>query len=350
MRSTVTDTLRTGTPLLLAAALVFAVPAASAMTPRAHPAKKITEVKPGVTTGGVRYRTTSSVQLTATIQPNGVQTTYNFEWGTASTNFTHHTTVTAVGNQITKIGVGQTITGLSPGVVYYYRAVAYAEGKKYNGATRNFALKGTALHFTVPKLINVPAGSPLNYSGTLGGLEAAGMTVALETTSYPYGEFTQLGETITTDSTGHFTFHIGDLAVNTELRVVTNGLKPTYSADTLARATARVWIRGRHDRASGLTRIYGHVSPAVNGSEIEIQQQKVLHSGRRAGKTVWVTDFRTRAKPDGKLSRYSTVVRINHTARYRAYARLAPGRISPGRSAWQRFVAAPRHHHHHRHH
>ncbi len=245
------------TTMPLAAALVFA--ALAAIAPSAG-ARKAIEPKPSCSTGGVRYLEASSAQLTAVVQPNGVQTSYAFQWGTSSSALSRETNVTSVGNQIAKINVGQTITGLTPGAVYYYRVVAFAQGKTYDGKIRNFSAKGSELHFTIAKRIEVAVGRSFTYSGTLAGTGSAGATVVLQATGYPYAEVpSQLGNSATTSSTGHFSFAVDDVKRNTELRVEVLSKRPIYSTFTVVHATVHVTLRSR--TRSGLTRLYGNITP-----------------------------------------------------------------------------------------
>lgn len=328
------------------AAIGAAAPVALASTAgRAHAATKTVESKPVGITGGARILRGSEVELSATVEPNGVQTSYAFQWGTSSTSLTHQTTVTPVGNQITKVPVGQTITGLSGDTIYYYRVVVFAQGKDYDGSVRTFSLKGTELHFTVGKTISVPVGGSFTYSGVLGGLHSADQPVALQASRYPFHEApTQLGSTTTTDSSGHFSFHVSDVTVNTELRVEALVTKPLYSSTTSVHATVHVAF---HRRVRGrLTRLYGTASPAANGSLVEIQQQKLVRSGRRTGTYAWVSVYTTRARPAAGGSRFSLVERIAHAGHYRAYVKLAGGAVSSGASGSLYLHAAPRRKHH----
>ncbi|HUA10993.1 MAG TPA: hypothetical protein VMA83_03230 [Solirubrobacteraceae bacterium] len=333
--------------LLAPPAALFALAVLACLAPAAG-ARKASEPKPSCSTGGVRYLEASSAQLTGVVQPNGVPTSYYFAWGTSSAGLNRETNITPVGNQVTKISVGQTITGLTPGTVYYYRIVALAEKKTYDGQIRSFTAKGSELKFTIAKRISVPVGASFTYSGTLSGTGSAGATVELQETTYPYsGVPTELGATTTTSSTGHFAFPVHDVARNIELRVEVLTKRPIYSSFSVVHATVHVSLKTR--TRSGVTRAYGTVLPAVNSTEIEIQQEKTVRSGRRAGSVTWVTVAVAHAKPAAVGSRYSAVFRVPRTGRYRAYARITSGPYSAGESAWVHLTAAPRHtrHHHH---
>jgi hypothetical protein len=72
------------------------------------------------------FATETSVELEATINPSGSATTYRFEWG-ASVLYGHRVPVEFepfAGSGHESIRATATLTGLSPGSVYYYRVVA----------------------------------------------------------------------------------------------------------------------------------------------------------------------------------------------------------------------------------
>ena len=72
------------------------------------------------------FATETSVELEATINPSGSATTYRFEWGT-SILYGHKVPVEFepfAGSGHESIRATATLTGLSPGSVYYYRVVA----------------------------------------------------------------------------------------------------------------------------------------------------------------------------------------------------------------------------------
>lgn len=76
--------------------------------------------------------------LKAWIDPNGHSTTYQFEYGTKSGAYTKATPVESAGSETSGKYVTYTITGLTPGTWYYWRATASYSGGKVNGGELDF--------------------------------------------------------------------------------------------------------------------------------------------------------------------------------------------------------------------
>lgn len=78
---------------------------------------------PTATTGPVDGTTNSSAVLTGPINPNGADTTYQYQYGT-STNYGKTTLSTDAGAGTSDVGVAASVTGLTPGVTHHYRLIA----------------------------------------------------------------------------------------------------------------------------------------------------------------------------------------------------------------------------------
>ncbi|MBC8417953.1 MAG: hypothetical protein H8E10_05105 [Desulfobacterales bacterium] len=88
---------------------------------------------PTVTTGSVTSLTSTSAKLNGTLNPNGVSTTYYFEYGT-TTSYGTSTTSTSAGSGTSAISVNAAISGLIPDTTYNYRLVATnSDGTSYGG-------------------------------------------------------------------------------------------------------------------------------------------------------------------------------------------------------------------------
>lgn len=94
------------------------------------------ELPPTVVTGGASEMTTSSVRLAGSIDPNGFQTHYFFQYGNeGSYGYNSATWVagTAPGN------ISRTVTGLDSATFYHYRLVGYSVIGTAYGTDATFA-------------------------------------------------------------------------------------------------------------------------------------------------------------------------------------------------------------------
>jgi multidrug efflux pump subunit AcrA (membrane-fusion protein) len=78
---------------------------------------------PTVNTGAATALMTTSTSLNGTVNPNGVSTSYYFEYGT-STSYGSNTNTVSVGSGKSNINVSSSVGGLSPATTYIYRLVA----------------------------------------------------------------------------------------------------------------------------------------------------------------------------------------------------------------------------------
>jgi len=312
--------------LSLLAACAMTLPLASQAAPR--PPK--THPLPHVSTGGARYVLATSAQLTAVINPNGQETSYFFEWG-PTTAYGSRTPTEGVGGGTAKVKVGKAISGLQSGVTYHFRVVAlYGVGGVVNGRDHAFAAKGSALTFELPKIPQVVVGTPFVLSGTLRGLGGARHPVVLQASPYPYREaFTTIGAPGLTDAAGRFSFRVANLSTSTAFRVITLDTRPIYSPVVTVHAAVHVTLSVRSSGHTGLVRLYGTVSPAEVGAQVLFQLRKPIKPGKPTpseATTRFVSQFTTIVKKGGRaFSRFSIVVNVLHTGRYRAFVKLHPG-------------------------
>jgi hypothetical protein len=95
---------------------------------------------PNVTTGGATSITATSAVLNSLITANGLLTRTWFEWGT-TTSYGSRSTARSVGSGIDGVGTNALITGLSPGTLYHYRAVATNTLGAVMGMDQTFATR-----------------------------------------------------------------------------------------------------------------------------------------------------------------------------------------------------------------
>jgi hypothetical protein len=308
----------------------------------------VTHTLPQVGTGGVARVHGTSVELTGHVDPNGSQTTYFFQYGPTIT-YGSQTPVAVVGSGVTPVKVGQTVARFLPG--YHYRIVATNHYGTVNGKDRVFTPKSTTkLHFLLPKhLAAVPYGGTFTLTGALSGIGAPHHEVVLQANPYPYQSgFTQLGVPVFTDSSGHFTLRAPKLLVSTEFRIATVDLKPLLSGVVAGHVAPRVVFRVHSSSRRGIVRMFGTVAPAEVGARVYLQVEKAR---KRAGALSEKAEERAEARGESTemryvsqantvvksatktLSRFSLIVTVRTTGRYRALVVPRRGALVSGTSS-----------------
>jgi YVTN family beta-propeller protein len=88
--------------------------------------------------------TTTSATLNGSVSPNGLSTAAWFEWGTDSTLTNRQsTTQQTIGAGTTNQPIVANLSGLSPGLTYYFRAVGSSSAGTARGAILSFSTGGT---------------------------------------------------------------------------------------------------------------------------------------------------------------------------------------------------------------
>jgi hypothetical protein len=283
---------------------------------------------PHPVTGGVRHVLSSSALLTATVPPN---TTYYFQYGPSPAYGSQTATATATvsaGSALTKVPVGQAVSGLLAGATYHYRVVALAAPNPPSfGRDRFFSTKGNRLKFVISKPAADVFGSPIILSGNLTGSGSTGHRIVLQSSPFPYLEpFTNLGIPGVTDGSGRFSFRIANLATSTQFRVITMDPLPVISPVVTVGVAVRVSFSVRSSSQTGLVRLYGTVTPAVKGAEVIFQVQKAVRPGKNEATNKYINQLKTVTKHGGRtFSRFSLVAKIRKSGRYRAFIRLKNG-------------------------
>jgi hypothetical protein len=323
---------------VLAAAALSASPAQAALG------------KPTVGTGQAQHVLISSALLTGIVNPNGIPTSYYFQWG-PSTAYGLQTPTVSVGAGTTRVKVGQAVVGLQRGVVYHFRIVAiYGQNQVAIGKDRSFVVTSTGLKFELAKAPTVVVGTPFVLRGTLTGPGAANHTVILQASPFPYLQpFTTIGLPGATDAFGRFAFRVAHLSKNTQFRVITTDPRPVYSRVLTVHAAVRVTLHVRSSGRPGLVRLYGTVTPAAVGAQVSFQLLKAVRPGRsqeseEESETAvrYVTLFRTVAKKATRgFSRFSLIVKVKRGGRYRALVKVRPGPVVSGASTQTVVLHAP---------
>ena len=111
---------------------------------------------PTATTGSATNITQSSATVNGTVNPNGADTSYYFQYGT-TTSYRTTTTQTAAGSGTGNVPVSGSLTGLASSTTYHYRLVAVSSGVITAGADRTFTT-------TTPPVVNTGGASDINRS------------------------------------------------------------------------------------------------------------------------------------------------------------------------------------------
>jgi hypothetical protein len=318
------------------ACLLLALAALAAWLPTAFAAQ---QGPPQVSTGGVSHIRGTSAELEGTVYPHGLATTYFFQYG-PTTAYGSTTPQVVLPAATSRIKVGQVTSGLQPG--YHYRIVGFnaaSNGLARVGKDRVFDSKSRKLKFSLPKSLEPIAyrqGFTLN--GKVTGNASAGVGVVLQETPYPFlGEFQTVSSPVTTNSSGGFSFRVPSLTTSADFRVITTGPRPQFSGTIKQAVTPIVVLRVRHSSAAGIVRLYGTISPSITGAHVLIQLSKPARAGnteKTSERTSrYVTQFSTVAvKATKSVSRFSVIVKVTHSGRYRAYVSLRNKPLQSGGS------------------
>jgi hypothetical protein len=337
-RSTVWRQLLVSASLLASTALALpAAPATAAQLKR----------KPHVSTGTVTHVRGNAALLGGVVNPHEFETTYYFQYG-PTIAYGHQTPTASAGNGKLNVKVGQTASPFLPG--YHYRLVATNSIGTSTGGDRTFtsSTPNSRPRVTLTKPTEpVAFGSSVVLTGTVTGPLAANHRVSLQASPFPYLEaFAAVGLPTVTNVFGRFTFHVPSLTTSTQFRVVTFDTLPMFSPQVTEHVAVRVTFKVRSAGRPGLVRLYGTVSPAQVGVRVSFQLEKAVRPGRteKTEETTrrFITQFSTVAKRATKTtSRFSSIVSIKHTGRYRVYVRVRTGANVSGNSKSIVIHAAP---------
>jgi hypothetical protein len=293
-------------PALLALLAVSAVGAQAA-----GPAK--------VNTNGAREVSYGSAVLTGSVNPNGSNTSYYFQYGVTRA-YGSQTAIADAGAGSKAVAVRLAISGLQPITVYHYRLVAV------NGAGATIGDDEKLLTTKVPLSLAILAspnpvtfGGPVTVQGALSGTGNADRTVVLQANPFPYTSgFQSVGNPGVTLANGEFKFVVLNQEQSTQFRVFSTPDKPVVSAVTTESVAVRVSSHVARTKRRGFARIFGTVTPAVIGAQVGMLRIAQGH-GILAGGTV--------VKPLNSISgQFSRVVRVSKGA-YRVLVKVAPGGV-----------------------
>ncbi len=292
----------------------------AAKTPKAGP--------PQALTGAATTLRGTSATLLGVVDPNGVATTYYFQYG-PTIAYGKVTPTASLAEGFDKIKVGKPVTGVSIG--YHYRLVATnADGASF-GKDRTISTKRrTATAFKLVKTTEPTVyGGTYVLSGTLTGAGNANSSVQLQSSPFPFLEpFAAVAIPSHTDAAGRFSFRVPDMVESTQFRVSTLDPRPVYSHIVTQNVAVRVTLKVRSSGTRGLVRLYGTVTPARPGARVDFQLFKQVRPGdspkAEERTTRYATQFSTLArKGTASEARFSMIATIHRGGSYRAYVDLS---------------------------
>ena len=272
-----------------------------------------------VNTAGAREVSYASAVLTGSVNPNGSNTSYYFQYGLTKA-YGSQTAIADAGAGSKAVPVRLAISGLQPLTVYHYRLVAVNSAGATIGDDEKLLTTKVPLSLAILASPNpVPFGGTVTVQGTLSGTGNANRAVVLQANPFPFtAGFQTVGNPGVTLPNGEFKFVVLNQEQSTQFRVFTTTNKPVISPVTTENVAVRVSSHVARTKRRGFARIYGTVTPAVIGAQVGVLR---IAQGRGilAGGTV--------VKPGNSISgKFSRVVRVSKGA-YRVLVKVAPGGV-----------------------
>jgi hypothetical protein len=287
-------------------------------------APSVAAARPAVTTGAAANVAQTTATVTGSVDPNGSAATYFFQYGPTRV-YGAQSAEASAGAGRAPVKVAADVAGLAPFTTYHYRTVARGSGGGLVlGHDRTFKTKRQPLGVTLAGSPNpVIAGGASTLAGALTGTGSGGRDVALQSNPFPYTQgFANAGNVLVTDAAGGFAFPVLSIPVNTQFRVLMPSKPEVVSPIVIVGAGVRVStrIRVRRFARSGIVRLSGSISPAVDGTQVLIQ--KFLHEQ-------WTSIGSTAARhASGGRSAYAKSLRQRRHGRFRVLVN-AQGAYSP---------------------
>ena len=250
------------------------VATSDAGTSTGNDASFTTSSAPSIETGDVASVTPTTATLKGTVLPNGLSTTWWFEYGT-STSYSSRTSSHSAGSGTKTTSQSIGIKSLKPGTTYHYRLVAQNSSGKSYGSDRSFATVGAPASATGAAQ-NVGADAAL----LTGSLDTHGRTT---TWWFQYGTSAGYGKSTSSKSAGSkagtqtVTSQLTGLQAGTtyHYRLVTKSDGGTaYGADaTFTTAGVTLTVVARQVIFGGRIKLSGVVPTHNAGEQIAIYAQ-----------------------------------------------------------------------------
>jgi len=126
-----------------------------------------TSAPPAVSTAPATGVSNSGATLNGSVNPNGEQTSYAFQWGPTG-GYGHETALTSAGSGSTTSSVSATLSNLSSGTTYHFRIIAMSPAGTSVGSDQTFTTGGTP---------PAPSTPPSASTGSAASLGASAATV-----------------------------------------------------------------------------------------------------------------------------------------------------------------------------
>jgi hypothetical protein len=310
---------------------------------------------PTATTGPALSLTSSSANLTGTVNPSGESTTFSFQFGT-TTGYGSQTNPQSAGSGSADQVVSATLTGLNAGTTYHYRLIATNNSGTTVGVDATFTTQGAP----PPSPPSPPTATTRSATsiGTTSATVRGGVNPRRATTTYyfefgltaAYGTQTAARSLSAGNSTRSvrarltglqpgMTYHYRVVAKNAngEALGVDRTFTTTKPAPTrsLPRLSARV-RPSRDRRAPYRFRVRGSLIPPASVDRAVACRGRVVIRFRAGGKTL-----RTRRARVRSTCRYSARALVRSRPRFiRVKARFRGNSVLRPRSARTRVVRA----------
>jgi hypothetical protein len=182
-------------------ALVACAPVALVVSSAGAPAAaSAAAAPPSATTGSSANVAQSSATVNGTVNPNGSDTTYYFQYGT-TTSYGSNSAPASAGSGTSDESVSANLTGLASSTTYHYRLVAVSSAGTTNGADLTFTT-------TTPPVVTT--GTPSSISRSSAALTGTVDPKGQSTTYYfRYGTSTAYGTQTSPASAGSGTGPVG---------------------------------------------------------------------------------------------------------------------------------------------
>jgi hypothetical protein len=273
--------------------------------------------RPTVSTGKAHEVSYATAVLSASINPNGSDSSYYFQYGLTKA-YGGQTAIADAGAGVHTVTVRLPIAGLQPLTVYHYRLVAV------NAAGASIGADVSLLTLRVPLTLQILAspnpvefGGTVVVQGTLSGTGNGNRAVILQANPFPgTGGFLNFGNPELTSASGGFSFPVLGMTQVTQFRVITATSPPVISPVAVENVAVKIESHvGRAGRRH-FARIFGTVSPAEDGMQVGIL--RITHGH---GVLVGGTLLHHR---DAASSKFSRVVPVSAGV-YRVLVRVTTG-------------------------